>query len=246
MLRIVTIILLCLINIKANSEIPQYISSAVSQTERMEQDYVRDETSKPAELMTFFGIKQGMKVLDFLSGDGYWSELISHMVGESGEVTAHSNQAYFDFIGEKREKRLGNNRLPGVKILISEIDDMQLKENTYDMIYLGLVYHDIYYVADYWPEVDRDNYLGQLYRALKPGGILAVVDHSAENGSGSRDAQEIHRIDPEFARNDLVDAGFIFQAESELLQNLDDDRTKLVFDESIRGRTDRFVYRFTK
>lgn len=81
---------------------------------------------------------------------------------------------------------------------------------------------------------------------MKPGGVLAVVDHSATAGTGKAAAQDLHRIDEVFAKRDIESAGFVFGVESNVLRNPDDGRSMLVFDDRIRRKTDRFVYRFIK
>jgi predicted methyltransferase len=110
-----------------------------------------------------------------------------------------------------------------------------------------MTYHDVYYVSESnpkHPKVDRDRLFAQIRRSLKPGGVLAVVDHAAKPGTGKAAAQDLHRIDSDFARRDIESAGFVFDGESSALRNPNDDRSMVVFDERIRRRTDRFVYRF--
>ena len=109
-----------------------------------------------------------------------------------------------------------------------------------------MTYHDIYYVAEYWAAVDRENWFHQIHSALKPGGILAIIDHSARAGTGIIAARDLHRIDEEFSIKNIESAGFTLQASSDILRDVDDDRTVQVFDESIRGKTDRFVHRYLK
>ena len=83
-------------------------------------------------------------------------------------------------------------------------------------------------------------------KALKPGGKLLIVDHAAADGSGNSVTQEIHRIDEAFAREDIESNGFRFVASSDALRNPEDERTKNVFDKTIRGKTDRFILLFEK
>lgn len=224
----------------------QVIEQAVNNPARNDKDRERDQTSKPVEVLSFFGVKPGMKVLDFLSGGGYYSEILAHVVGEQGEVVAHTNKAYGQYVAEEVNKRFGNNRLPQITRKTSEVPALGLGEETFDLILMVMTYHDVYYVADYWPKVDRDNFFAQIHAALKPGGTLAVIDHSAKPGTGSSAAQDLHRIDEAFARKDIESAGFGFDAASDVLRNPDDDRTIQVFEDSIRRKTDRFVYRFVK
>lgn len=86
----------------------------------------------------------------------------------------------------------------------------------------------------------------RFFEALKPGGIYLVIDHAAEAGSGLRDTESLHRIDPKQLRREIEAAGFVFDAESSVLRNRSDDHKSSVFDAGIRGRTDQIVYRFRK
>jgi predicted methyltransferase len=222
------------------------IEKAVNNPARSDKDRERDNTSKPTEVLGFFGVKPGMKILDFLSGGGYWSEVMAGVVGEKGQVVAHTNEAYKKFVGDAITERFGNDRLPVVKRLTTEMPALELGSETYDLILMVMTYHDVYYVADYWPAVDREGFFKQIHSALKPGGTLAIIDHSAKPGTGKSAAQDLHRIDEDFARKDIESAGFKFEASSDVLRNADDDRTIQVFEEIIRRKTDRFVHRYVK
>jgi predicted methyltransferase len=104
-----------------------------------------------------------------------------------------------------------------------------------------LFYHDTY-----WQGVDRQAMLAGIMQALKPGGIFALIDHSAEPGSKDRDVKTLHRVDEALVREEVLAAGFELVAESDLLRHPEDDRTINVFDAALRGKTDRFVYKFRK
>jgi len=225
------------------------IENAVATPERSDADRKRDETSKPVAVLSFFGLKPGMHVLDLLSGGGYYSEILSYAVGPDGEVVAHTNDIYEKYHREEIAKRYQDDRLPNVRRLISNPPDLKLPIETFDIVLMVMTYHDIYYVSEsnpMHPKIDRDRFLAQIHRCLKPGGVLAVVDHAARRGTGKESAQDLHRIDEEFARKDLESAGFDFDGESSVLRNADDDRALVVFDDRVRRKTDRFIYRFVK
>jgi predicted methyltransferase len=109
-------------------------------------------------------------------------------------------------------------------------------------------YHDIYWVEEEmgWPRIDADRFLTQLHDALKPGGKLLIVDHAAEAGSGSSAASTLHRIEESFAKKDIASHGFLFEKAFTGYRNTADDHTKGVFDDAIRGKTDRFAHLYRK
>lgn len=106
------------------------------------------------------------------------------------------------------------------------------------------VYHDLH--DSFMKPLDVAALNAALYRALKPGGVLIVIDHAAEAGSGLRDTETLHRIDPASIRAEVTAAGFVYEGESTVLRNPDDSHTLLVFDPAIRHRTDQIVLRFRK
>lgn len=224
----------------------QAIVAAISADGRSEADRKRDITSKPAEVLEFFGLEPGMVLIDLFGGGGYYTELAAQVVGDKGKVYHHTNHAYIPFIESELELRFENERLDGVTRLLSETDDLGLPEGEADMVLMVMCYHDLFLVDEGWPEIDRQLFWKQVRAALKPGGTLAVVDHVAKAGTGSSAVQKLHRIDKDFAKTDIEAAGFIFDAESNVLRNPEDDHTLIVFNPEIRRKTDRFVYKFTK
>jgi predicted methyltransferase len=222
------------------------IERAIAQEGRTDADRARDVTSKPAEVLEFFGVEPGMVVVDLFGGGGYYTELVSHVVGDEGKVYHHTPEVYLRFIGEELEARKAGDRLKNVVWLLAESDDFGLPEGEADMVLMVMTYHDLYFTPPRRPAMDKERYWAQIRAALTPGGTLAVVDHVAVEGTGETAAQTLHRIDKDFAKKDIEAAGFVFEAESDVLRNPDDDHTLLVFDPKIRRKTDRFVYRFTK
>lgn len=223
-----------------------FLQKALEAPGRTDADLKRDQTSKPAEVLAFFGVKPGMKITDLFSGDGYYSEILAHAVGKKGQVIAHNNQAYIQFLKDQAEARYANGNLKNVKRLVSEFENLQLEPNSQDMILMVLSYHDIYFVAQSWPKVDRDHFFSQVLQALKPGGIFAVVDHAAEAGTQTTVVNTLHRIDEAFAKQDIQASGLRFSGESQLLRNAKDDKTRSVFEPELRRKTDRFIMKFVK
>jgi len=246
MLKIMAMVGLMLVGLTTNNILSAAPFDAVNNPARSLADRERDKTSKPNVVLNFIDLKPGMKVLDLFAGGGYYSELLSYAVGSDGQVISHTNAVYESSTGEEAASRFKDNRLSNVSRVVSEINNLGLEDSSLDMVLLVLVYHDIYFTADYWPKVDRDNFFRQIRESLKPGGVLVVIDHSALENTGMSAAQDLHRIDEAFAKQDIESAGFTFDAASDVLRNSNDARTLSVFDEAIRRKTDRFVYRFVK
>jgi len=221
---------------------------AVKNAERSAADVSRDAGRKPAEVMAFLAIEPGMHVLDMFSGGGYYTELLSYVVGPDGSVTAQSNKAYAGFSGDESKARYLDNRLPNTSVLMAENNELELDADTYDAVTMILAYHDIYF-ADAeigWPLIDGPKLLAELYKGMKSGALLGIVDHNAAPGSPSTTGGTTHRIDVNTVISEVEAAGFVLDERSDLLRNDNDDYEKTVFDPETRGKTDRFVLRFHK
>lgn len=221
---------------------------AVAAPSRPADDLARDPLRKPAEVLCHFGIDAGDHVLDLFSGSGYYTEIISNLVGPSGSVVAHNNKAYLGFQKDQIAARYNDGRLANTRQLHAEADTLRLRANTFDAALMILAYHDIYYVTDdgSWPTIDGPRLLREIMKGLKPGGVLGVVDHTAAPGSPVSTGTSLHRIDPAVLKAQIEAAGFVFVGESDALRNAADDHTKPMFDEAVRGKTDRVIYKFRK
>jgi predicted methyltransferase len=221
---------------------------ALAAPTRLAEDREQDARRKPAEVLAFFGVRPGMSVLDLYSGDGYYSELLATVVGPSGQVVAHNNSAYINGLENELARRFAEQRLPNVERLTAENNALELEPERFDFVLLSNVYHDVYYadVASGWAALDGPKLLAELFAGMKPGATLGLIDHVAAAGSPAETGGTLHRIDPEIVRRDFAAAGFVLDAESDLLRNPADDLTKNVFDRAVRGQTDRFVLRFRR
>jgi len=221
--------------------------AALAHSGRSADDLKRDATDHPAELLRLTGIKPGVQVADVLAGDGYYSELLSYLVGPHGKVLLINNKQYDDW-SDGLQARLAGNRLPNVEHLTVDLAHMDLKDKSLDAVLLIKVYHDFYWVDDQgrWPKIESGAVLGQLARALKPGGVLLLVDHSAKPGTGNADATPLHRIDEAYAVKEFESHGFKVVAKSDALRRADDPRDQITYKGPMLGKTDRFVVVFRK
>jgi predicted methyltransferase len=191
-----------------------------------------------------------MTVLDVNAATGYYSEILARAVGPTGRIIAHNHPGARTLLAQQDfVRRYGNDRLPNVQQLFVAHAGIALPDGSLDAVLLSRVYHDLYWHEPNvdWGPVDRHALLANLYRALRPDGIVGVIDHCAAPGAEPRESvHALHRIDAAIVRREFVAAGFIFDAESNALRNPDDDHTRSIFDPTIQGRTDRFVLRFRR
>ena len=224
------------------------IERVLANPARSASDRERDARDKPAEVLALARFKRGDTVADILSGGGYYAEILSGIVGPGGKVLLVNNPGYENFGKKGLAERLAANRLPNLTHVVGPSDALGMGDRVLDGAVIVMSYHDLYWVDEKegWPKVDAGRFLDRIVDALKPGGVLLVVDHSASAATGSADAQTLHRIDEQFAIADFRKHGLEWEAAIPVLRNPDDDRSKNVFDPAIRGRTDRFVHLYRK
>jgi predicted methyltransferase len=216
-----------------------HIAAALADPRRPEADTTRDVLRHPGDVLAFMQVLPGQRVADVGPGGGYYTRLLAVAVGETGRVYA------VDRAGTAERPR----PMSAVAPLYPNITHLQAGYQGWsageplDAILIVQIYHDFHLPQlnlDV-PQINRD-----LFAALKPGGVLIVADHSAPDGSDVAVANTLHRIDQAQVRRELEAAGFVMEAESQVLRNPEDNRSLRVFEGDIRGHTDQFVMRFRK
>ena len=181
-----------------------------------------------------------------IPGSGYFTRVFSALVGPQGHVyTVWPNEAA-KFSAENFAKLTALAAQPhyaNISLLQQPAADLSAPEPV-DLVFTSQNYHD--YPDAFMGKVDPLVLDRQAFSALKPGGLFVVIDHVAPAGSGMADTDTLHRIDPAIVKQQVQAAGFVFDGESNALRNPADPHTAKVFDKSIRGHTDQFIYRFRK
>lgn len=216
-----------------------HIAAALADTRRPEADTQRDGLRHPGEIMAFTGVREGWRVADIGPGGGYYSRLFAVAVGEGGRVYA------VDRPGTAERPRPMATVAPAysnVTHLTEGYGGWTIAEPL-DAIFISQIYHDFYLpqLSIDVPALNR-----RMFAALKPGGVLVIIDHAAVDGSPIDVTSTLHRIDRAQVVADLAAAGFVLEEESQVLRNAEDNRTLRVFEGEIRGHTDQFVLRFRK
>ncbi|MGZ8362161.1 MAG: class I SAM-dependent methyltransferase [Allosphingosinicella sp.] len=246
---LVAIVLSLAVPLAAAPAAPADVAAAVSAPGRAADAIAQDANRHPAELLTWIGLERDARVLDYFTGSGYYAEIIARAVGPQGHVTGWNPPAAAG--NERIRNALAgiHERSPNTTFVSSPVTALSFPPASFDLILFHLAYHDAYWESERFqiPRIDPAIVTRAAFEATRPGGMVVVVDHVAPPGGDTRAVVEAtHRIDPAVIRADFERAGFVFDGETELLRNRQDDYTKTVFDESLRGRTDRIVYRFRR
>lgn len=224
---------------------PANIAKALADKGRPAEETARDGARHPGELIAFAGLKNGWQVADLMPGAGYFTRIFSKAVGPKGHVYAVFPQFMADF--EKGEVAsiqgiVTGGAYPNVTMVTNPAGAFSV-DAPVDLVWTSLNYHDLQFGLTHDQIIGFDK---AIYAALKPGGTFIVIDHVAAPGSGWSVAGTLHRIDPEAIKADMAEAGFVLDGQSDILRNPADPHDKVVFDPSIRGKTDQAVFRFKR
>lgn len=225
--------------------VPANITAALGDLKRPPADSSRDVARKPGELLALAEVKPGQKVADFMMGGGYFTRILSPAVGPKGQVYAYQSAEFIKFraqYGTDQEKVVAD--YSNVTALNGPLATAGLPDGL-DMVLTVQNYHDLHLKA--MPPGTAEAANKEIFKALKPGGLYVIVDHAAVAGAPIAVADSLHRIDEAVVKQEVEAAGFKLVSEDDkLLGNPADPHDKLVFDGSIRGKTDQFVLKFRK
>jgi len=222
------------------------IRNALAAPDRDEKDRALDAQRHPAEMLSFFGIAPGQRVGELVAGGGYTTELLARVVGERGEVFAENPSSILDkFAAIPWGQRMSKPIMTNVRSVQRELESPFPPEaHDLDAVLMVLFYHDTV-----WMKTDRGKMNKAVFDALKHGGVYGIVDHSGRAGSGTSEAQSLHRIEEKTVVDEVTRAGFKLEAEGEFLRNPSDKRDwndSPMAAGSKRGTSDRFALKFVK
>jgi predicted methyltransferase len=231
----------------AAAPLPAYVSAAVDDNTRPGTDKVRDVNRLPGETIAFAGVKPGDMVGELLPGGGYYTRILSKVVGPQGHVYAFA----------QKQPANAPTDMPDINVRIRSLAqepgfgnvtvvEQPLTNVTFavplDLIWTSQNYHDFHNL----PGLDVAVLNKQIFDALKPGGIYLVLDHAAAKGADISVTKTLHRIDADTVKKEVLAAGFKLDGSSKLLEHSTDPHTAAVFDPSVRGQTDQFILKFRK
>jgi len=200
---------------------------------RPEAEKALDAVRKPHEVMVFYEVKNGAKVADIFASRGYYTAILSQLVGSNGLVYSANPAPRQELHDRVKQPNMAN-----VRIIDGPFDKLALPQDaSLDFVLLHLDYHEI--AADVRGAMNK-----RIFAALKRGGSYGVVDHSAKEGAGDSEAKTLHRMDKLLVIKEATSVGFRLDKEGKMLSRADDTRDFSVV--KIRDRSDRFVLKFVK
>ena len=222
------------------------IAQAVADPARPAAYKAADALRKPAETLAFSGVKPGMIVGEFYPAGGYFTRMISDVVGPSGHVLAIENAGWNDTVKDDRAM-LAEGKWNNVSLDVQPFGTVRFAQPL-DLAWVTQNYHDLK-IPQYGPggkAVDTISFDRAVYAALKPGGIFFILDHQGPPGMTPIDIAKMHRINRDVVVKEVTSAGFKLAGEGDFLRRPGDDHTKPIFDPSIRGHTDQYALKFVK
>jgi predicted methyltransferase len=219
---------------------PAYVTAAVADPARPQADRDTDTNRKPAETLAFAGVKPGMIVGEFYPGSGYFTRMLSDVVGPKGHVYGMENLRWDD---PKADKALIDATDGTVSIEAAAFGTVRFAKPL-DLAWVTQNYHDLK-IAKYGV-VDTVAFDRGVFNALKPGGTFFVLDHEAPPGTDTAGITRLHRIEKAQVIREVTSVGFKLVAEGTFLRHRSDDHTLPIFDPKVRGQTDQYALKFVK
>jgi predicted methyltransferase len=218
----------------------------VAAPDRSPEDRALDPGRMPVKLLSFLGVGPGAKVAELGAGGGYTTELLARAVGANGVVYGQNSKFILERFAEQPwSQRLAKPVMKQVVRVDREFDDpLPPEAKELALVVMVLFYHDTV-----WMKVDRERMNRAIFAALAPGGVYAILDHSARPGSGTADAETLHRIDEQVVRAEVESAGFRLARSGDSWRNPGDTRDWNASPRKAgerRGTSDRFALAFVK
>jgi predicted methyltransferase len=225
------------------ADVPAYVAQAVADPTRPKEDVATDAARAPAATLTFAGVKPGMTVVELFPGGGYFTRMLSDVVGPKGSLLGVENAGWKGAV-KADQAMLAELKRPNLSLDVETFGQLKLALGAADVFWITQNYHDLK-IAKYGA-VDLATFNRQVFAALKPGGVYFILDHQANPGVTVDQIADLHRVEKSMVIAEVTAAGFRLAGEGKFLSRPADDHTKSIFDPAIRGKTDQYALKFVK
>jgi len=217
------------------ADFSEKIKAAMSSEIRTDKEKKRDYNRKPVETLKFFGLKDDMKVLEIVPGGGWYTKLLAPALRDNGQLYLSLGTKHL------KDKLLKKPNFDKVKRTGPEdynFKDLDFKVTGLDAVLTFRNYHN-------FDEKERESVNEAAFKALKPGGVYGVVDHTRRHMQ-KKNSENGRRFDPVLAIKEIQKAGFVFVDYSDIHYKLDDELRFEVGSKTVSGNSDRFTLMFKK
>lgn len=228
----------------ARADVQEAITAAMQSDIRTDAERARDANRMPVETLTFFGLKEDMRVLELMPGGGWYTKILSPVLRDKGKL-------YVAIGTNGVESLIADGTLSGVEVV--DVDgDFRRPEGSrrfyfdglswdVDDIDLALTFRNLHNMT----EDGRMAVNRAVFESLKSGGLYGVVDHTRRHMAA--DTYETwRRMDPVQMIKEIEAAGFEFVDYADLHYRPDDTLVYEVGRKTVTGNTDRFTLLFKK
>ena len=222
--------------------VPPYVAQAIADPSRSKGQVAADAIRDPVDTLVFSGVRPGMIVGELFPGGGYFTRMISDIVGPTGKVYALENAGWKDSVKVDQAMVAAPGR-DNVVLDVEPFGQFKLPEKV-DLFWITQNYHDLK-IAKYGA-VDMADFNRHVFQSLKPGGVYFIIDHQANPGTTLDQIAALHRVAKSDVIREVTAAGFHLVADGEFLSKPGDDHTKSIFDPAIQGKTDQYALKFVK
>ncbi|MBG7614438.1 class I SAM-dependent methyltransferase [Brevundimonas sp. BAL450] len=203
------------------------LADIIASDTRAAANTARDQHRRPYEALTFWGLRPGLTVVEIEPGGaGWWTEILAPYAQRTGgeyvaawidlEAPTVSDRAREARAGLEQELAAFGGSARAVNF--GPASGLGVEDGTADVVLVARAFHN-------WARADlTDRYMAEFFRALKPGGILAVEQHRAEEGLNATDTASTGYVPESYVIRAAQAAGFELDARSELNANAADDR----------------------
>ncbi len=219
-----------------------YVADAVADPTRPRDDVAADTLRDPIDTLNFAGVTPGTVVAELFPGGGYYTRLLSDVVGPIGRVYGLENAGWKESV-DADTKLLTERGRDNVFLDVEPFGQFKLPRKV-DIFWISQNYHDLH-IAKYGV-VDMAAFNRRVFEALKPGGVYFILDHQANPRATDTDIARLHRIDKARVIAEVTAAGFSLISEGGFLERPGDDHTRTIFDPAIRGHTDQYALKFVR
>ena len=203
------------------------LDAALAGAQRSAENRARDAHRHPAETLAFFGIKPDMTVVEIMPGGGWYTEVLAPYLREKGKLyAAHFPQDTSSAYGKKSiaafTAKLATAPAVYDRVQLTPFQPPQ----QVDIAPAGSADAVITFrnVHNWLAEEGEVAVFKGAFTALKPGGVLGVVEHRAKPGTTRAQSLDSGYTDEQLVIDAATKAGFVLEEKSEVNANAKDTK----------------------